>query len=75
MLTYFSCGGARSIQLKCRRNHGAFLVLLMAGIKSSFANLLIQMFVNRAVTKNRDVLLRHVAAQELDGHNTSGHWN
>lgn len=30
-----SCGGARSIQLKCRRNHGAFLVLLMAGIKSS----------------------------------------
>lgn len=49
--------------------------LSMAGIKSSFANLLIHFFVNRVVTKNRDVLLRHVAAQEQDGRNTSGHWN
>lgn len=49
--------------------------LLLAGIKSSFANLLIHFFVNRVVTKNRDVLPRHVAAQEQDGHNTSGHWN
>jgi len=75
MLTYFSCDGVRRIQLKCRHNHGDFLVLLIAGIKSSFANLLIHFFVNRVVTKNRDVLLRHVAAQELDGHNMSGHWN
>lgn len=73
-LTYFSCGGIRSI-LKCRDNNVDFLVLLLAGIKSSFANLLIHFFVNRVVTKNRDVLPRHVAAQEQDGHNTSGHWN
>lgn len=75
MLICFSRGRARSVLLKCRDNHGDFLVLLMAGIKSSFANLLIHFFVNRVVTKNRDVLLRHVAAQEQDGRNTSGHWN
>ena len=79
MLIYFSPGGVLSILLKCRDNHGGFLVLLIARliarIKSSFANLLIHFFVNRVVTKNRDVLLRHVAAQEQDGHNTSGHWN
>lgn len=47
-VTYFSCGAARSIQLKCRHNHGAFSVLLMAGIKSPFANLLIHFFCEKS---------------------------